>query len=91
MTRRYRQPREPKVCLVKGCGSIIESWKVLCDTHFRALPWATRDAIREAREAQAPHIVSKLMSDGAAALAARAGEVAAAAAAQTARMMGERE
>jgi hypothetical protein len=91
VTRRYRQPRELKGCLVKGCFSIIDPWKVLCDEHFRALPWATRNAIRAAREAQAPHIVSKLMSDGAAALAARAGDRAVAAAARTARMMGERE
>jgi len=89
--RSRRQPRAPKACLVKACGTIIEPWKVICDAHFRALPWATRAAIREAREARAPHIVSRLMIEGAAALAARAGEAAAAAAARTARMMGERD
>jgi hypothetical protein len=91
MRGRRRPRREPHACLVKGCCTIIPGWKLLCDDHFKQLPFADRRAIAEAGQARAPHIVSKLCIAAAAAIAEREGAAGAAAAERTSRMMGERE
>lgn len=82
-----RRRAKPRVCLVDGCPAVIAGWKVICDLHFQALPGKTRQLIAQARADKAPHIASRLLVDGAAALASRDRT----AAAETARRLGERE
>lgn len=83
--KRRRKPS--RVCLVPDCAAKIESWKAICDPHFRALPGKTRQLIAQARADRAPHIAARLLVDGAAALGARDRT----AAAETARRLGERD
>lgn len=90
MKRRYRLPRDLHMCRVRGCATVIEHWKVLCDPCYRALPGATKAAIRDAREAKQPGTARALMIEGAAALATTQQDRAIAAAARTAAMLGER-
>lgn len=85
MRRRRNPNREPHLCLVQGCETMIPGWKRLCDSCFRRLPFAQRKAIAEAGQARATHIVSQLAIEAATWLEEHSP------AAETARRLGERD
>lgn len=56
MGRRPKRREKPltRTCMTPGCGTLMPSWKWLCDGCYRALPFARRKEIAEARQAREP-------------------------------------
>ena len=66
-----RSKRPERTCLTPGCGVRIGTWKWLCDTCFKALPFPTRKEIIEARAKSGPHVVFGLAREAGQRLAER--------------------
>jgi hypothetical protein len=81
LMRRRRAPR--RVCIVRGCGAELPRWKLLCDVHFRRLPFDQRRAIAQAGQEKAFVRVAELARAAATWLADHSP------AAEAARRMGE--
>lgn len=52
--RRPKRREKPatKVCMTPGCGTVMPSWKWLCDACFGMLPYPRKREICEARQAR---------------------------------------
>lgn len=52
--RKRREKPATKVCMTPGCGTVMPSWKWLCDRCFGSLPYPRKKEICEARQAREP-------------------------------------
>ena len=49
-----REAAPDRMCLTPGCGTMMPSWKWLCDACFGSLPYPRKREICEARQAKEP-------------------------------------
>ena len=52
--RPKRRERPPKLCMTRGCGTVIPNWQRLCKGCFKQLPFPRRKEIAEACQERAP-------------------------------------